>query len=238
VIGARGVACAIVALAAVACGDDPDPCAGIGQTCVALRVEAADGAAIDAIDQLELDVLYGDRHATATTQPAAGQAAHLPLVTAITLADIATEIEVGVVAAGKLGGAVLGTGWATTPIARGTHEAIVLRLAPPAACVAASFYCGGDKIAGSADTLYECNAGGVPLARGRCIHGCISDPGNDDYCDGGPDACTQGGYYCGGDKVDGDPQTLYQCNAGAGVVAMECTNGCAVRPSPNDDACN
>ena len=42
--------------------------------------------------------------------------------------------------------------------------------------------------------------------------------------------------YCGGDKLDGDPQTLYVCMAGAGTSPQRCAAGCVVRAG-NDDAC-
>ena len=52
----------------------------------------------------------------------------------------------------------------------------------------------------------------------------------------GPD-CVPGGFYCGGDKLDGDPQTLYKCQPnGSGTVAKSCPNGCQVNPG-TDDAC-
>jgi hypothetical protein len=42
--------------------------------------------------------------------------------------------------------------------------------------------------------------------------------------------------YCGGDKLDGDPQTLYRCMAGVGTSPFTCPAGCAVR-SGGDDMC-
>lgn len=230
---------ALATLAATACGGgEPDPCADVAGTCVAIRVTAADGADLGAIDQLELDILYGVRHATTSTAPDGGHAVDLPVITAITLADIAAEIDLGVVGAGKRGGTVLGTGSARTTITRGAASQIDLVLSPPAECVAGATYCGGDKIAGSADTLYECNGGGVPIAHGRCAHGCTTDPGADDYCDGGPEQCTAPGHYCGGNEVDGDPEVLYTCQAnGTGTVLMHCATTCSVQPAGTDDMC-
>jgi hypothetical protein len=54
--------------------------------------------------------------------------------------------------------------------------------------------------------------------------------------------CVLHGYYCGGDKVDGDPRSLYQCepNGSGGVMAvfrMKCPNGCIVGAAGVDDAC-
>ena len=50
-----------------------------------------------------------------------------------------------------------------------------------------------------------------PTVRGVCTYGCILRPGLDDTCRGGGGICSVGGFYCGGDKLDGDPQTLYKC---------------------------
>jgi hypothetical protein len=49
--------------------------------------------------------------------------------------------------------------------------------------------------------------------------------------------CFVGGYYCGGDKISGDRNTLYRCTGtGAPAVIRHCASGCAVRPG-QDDAC-
>ncbi|CAN5905833.1 hypothetical protein BH11MYX4_BH11MYX4_17410 [soil metagenome] len=50
-------------------------------------------------------------------------------------------------------------------------------------------------------------------------------------------SCVPGGYYCGGDKVTGNPKTLYRCTGpGTPAVAQRCTAGCKVN-SGVDDAC-
>lgn len=50
--------------------------------------------------------------------------------------------------------------------------------------------------------------------------------------------CVENGTYCGGDKVPGDPNTLYRCNADGTVTAIErCANGCSINPGRND-TCN
>ena len=216
-------------LALAACGTT-DPCDGTS-TCVALHVASP---TIHRIDQLELDLLFGTVHSTVTTQDGSHTTA-LPAETAIVL-DLSAPVTLGVVAAGKLSGTVLGTGAGQVAIAPGHHASIELELAPPEACVAASLYCGGDKVAGDPMTLYECDAGGVPQARGTCTYGCIIEPGNDDACRGGGGTCVTGGHYCGGDKLDGDPGTLYVCSAGVGTSPMRCPNGCAVVPG-SDDMC-
>jgi len=221
-------------LALAACGQ-PDPCKDVEGTCLAVEI---DSSAVERIDQLELDVLAGDIHGTTSTQPPGGGAVALPLVTAIELGGMAEgELAVGVVAAGKLGGTVLGTGAASTTVTAGSHATLSIELAPPGDCVAGGHYCGGDKLAGDASTLYQCNGGGVPIARGACAYGCIVRPTQDDVCRGGGGTCVEGGYYCGGDKVDGDPQTLYRCERGVGVAGTPCANGCVVAPPREDDYC-
>jgi hypothetical protein len=229
------LAAAALALACAACSAD-DPCAGAA-TCVRVDVEAAAGRAIPKIDQLELDVVYGTRHATTTTQAAGGRATELPLATAIVLDLPGGEaVTVGIVAAGKLGASVLGTGAASATVAPGHHAQVQIALSPTADCNAGAFYCGGDRLAGDPDTLFQCNAGGVPIARGVCSAGCAVRPGKDDACRAAGGTCQDGGKYCGGDKLDGDPQTLYVCMAGAGVSPERCTAGCLVRTG-NDDVC-
>lgn len=219
-------------LALAACGD-VDPCADVAAACLAVHVESD---TIDEIDQLELDLLYGGIHSTTTTQADGGQVIGLPLALGIRLPGT-DPLAVGIVAAGKLSGVVLGTGAASATVQPGEHASIEIRLAPAEACVAGSFYCGGDKVAGDPQTLYQCNGGGVPLARGVCTAGCLVRPTDDDTCraDGGP--CVEGGRYCGGDKLDGDPQTLYTCTGGVGTNGMTCANGCVVSPPGQDDAC-
>jgi len=215
-----------------ACGD-ADPCDDISGACITLHV---DSTTVERIDQLELDVLYGDRHGTTATMPAGGGTVELPLATAIEV-DNASTISVGIVAAGKLAGSVLGTGAATTTLDPDAHVALSIELAPIAECTAGGFYCGGDKLAGDPETLYQCNGGGVPLARGFCEYGCVIRPTLDDACIGGGGTCVEGGFYCGGNKLDGDPQSLYRCSGGAGVDRMACADGCVIAPAGTDDYC-
>lgn len=229
----RGALVIAALLASAGCGGDDDPCASAAGACLAVHVRSA---TVDRIDQLELDLLYGDNHATSTTQADNGRVVPLPLATSILL-DLPDTTSIGIVAAGKLSGVVQGTGAATATLAPGEHASVTIELAPLQACVAGGLYCGGDKIAGDPDTLYQCNAGGVPLARGLCAFGCVVRPADDDTCRGGGGTCTDGGFYCGGDKLDGDPRTLYRCSAGDGIDAMLCADGCVVAPAGQDDAC-
>lgn len=226
-------ALAVAVLGAAACGDSDDPCDGAAATCVTVRVSSS---TVDAIDHLELDVVYGDLHGTTTTQAPGGAITSLPLTTAIEL-DVATRpVRVAVVAAGKLAGAVLGTGAASTTVEGQGRASLEIRLGAVGDCVAGGHYCGGDTLAGDPATVYECNRGGAPIARGVCAFGCRVQPTEDDVCIGGGGACVEGGEYCGGDKLDGDPQTLYRCQGGDGVPVRECPDGCVQRPG-SDDAC-
>jgi hypothetical protein len=53
-----------------------------------------------------------------------------------------------------------------------------------------------------------------------------------------PEDCVAGSNYCGGDKLAGDPDVLYVCNAGGVPIAQErCPNGCTINPG-DDDACS
>lgn len=228
----RAHSLAALALAAftTACDATVDPCADATETCLAVTVTSA---AIDQIDQLELDLLYGDLHDSLTTQ--LDGATRLPVALAIRLAVTRPGPEpLALVIAGKLAGGVLGTGAASPELPPGGHAAVSIELAPPQDCTPDSFYCGGDKIAGDPGVLYVCNGGGVPFARGRCQRECVVNPDNDDACRavGGP--CTENAFYCGGNELDGDPQSLYQCIAGVARNRRDCPNGCLLRPGQND----
>lgn len=218
---------ALACLALAACGTD-GPCDDRPGACIAVTVEGD----IARIDQLEVDLLYGGLHRTTSTRPTGGGTTGLPLELAIEI-ELTSETEVGIVAAGKLSGNVLGTGSASTTLDVKLHTTLSLVLAAPDACTAGALYCGGDKVAGDPGTLYQCNGGGVPLARGACLGDCASRPGADDTCRG-IGTCMEGGAYCGGDKLDGDPQVLYRCTAGAGTNPRTCADGCIVNPGLDD----
>lgn len=50
-------------------------------------------------------------------------------------------------------------------------------------------------------------------------------------------SCFVGGLYCGGDKIGGDPATLFRCTGtGAPAVVRHCASGCVVHTG-SDDAC-
>ena len=217
---------ALVLIVVAGCATD-DPCAGVSGTCVTLHVTSP---TVKTIDQLELDLSWGDNHAVTTLQPEG--TASLPLLGAVAISGTAAKLAI--VGAGKLSGQVLGTGAAATALA--DRASLELVLADPGSCVAGARYCGGDKLAGMADTVYECNAGGVPIARGACAAGCVTHPTVDDACAAANAPCTEGGLYCGGDKLAGDPSTLYRCSNGAGTVVMTCATSCEVHTG-SDDGC-
>ena len=216
---------------------DVYPCIG-EPTC--LRIDVV-SELVERVDALELDILYGDYHDTRTIQVEGGQTTTLPLATGIVFDPWGgAPIEVGVVAAGKLGGVAQGTGWASAAsFAPNEHRGIKIELLASAACKAGGFYCGGDKVTGDVKTLYECNPGAVPRARGRCGTACIVDStGNDDGCEatGGP--CTEGHRYCGGHKLDGDPLSRYLCRNGVADTREKCSNGCSIAIDGDQDVCS
>jgi hypothetical protein len=49
--------------------------------------------------------------------------------------------------------------------------------------------------------------------------------------------CTIGGVYCGGNELEGDPNTLYKCTATGPVIRGACVGGCEIRAAGKDDAC-
>jgi hypothetical protein len=67
----------------------------------------------------------------------------------------------------------------------------------------------------------------------KCANGCVNGTCNP------PTKCVAGGAYCGGDKVNGDPNVLYKCGADgfATTVQQACVNGCVVAPAGQDDFC-
>lgn len=104
-------------------------------------------------------------------------------------------------------------------------------------CVTGGLYCGGDKVTGDPKTLYKCTGPGAPAVVEVCAAGCAVNPGRNDSCavatSGGN--CTPNGLYCGGDKISGDPKTLYKCTGpGAPAVVKVCAAGCRVNPGQND----
>jgi hypothetical protein len=208
-----------------------DPCAGAA-TCVSLDV---DSLFVESIDQLELDVVYADLHAT-TTIGMAGTPVSLPLAIPLTL-DLPKSplIQIELVAAAKLRGALLGAGAASTTVQQGYHGALRIFVEPVDPCTEGAVYCGGTiGILRDGQTLYRCT-GGVPIFYARCSSGCSPHFEAQGECFGGG-LCRDGGAYCGGHVLDGDPSTLYVCMRFEGTTPTQCPNGCLVR-GDGDDAC-
>jgi hypothetical protein len=109
---------------------------------------------------------------------------------------------------------------------------------PEPRCVPGGYYCGGEKLEGAPDTLYRCNDDAPPTLMAKCANGCaVSPPGKDDACLP-PSPCVVGGTYCGGDKINGDPDVLYRCGSNDAITIVErCANGCQVNPPGQDDDC-
>ena len=207
-----------------------DPCADVA-TCVRLDV---DSRVILTIDQLELDVVYAGHHATTTTGTV-GKTVDLPFSLALTL-DLPDPplIQVDLIAAGKLGGSVLGAAAASTTVQQGHHATGNVFLEPTDPCVEGALYCGGTSsgVDGDLKTLYRCT-GGVPIFYAQCSSGCTHLFEPNAVCFGGG-LCRDGGTYCGGDLLDGEPNTLYVCSLFAGTNPMPCPAGCVVRGDGND----
>jgi hypothetical protein len=224
------VAGAAVAGVLAACSD-ADPCAG-ATTCVRLDVSSA---FIETIDQLELDVVYEGLHATTTTGTA-GDPVGLPLALSLTL-DLPSSplIHIDLVAAGRLDGRVLAADVASTTVQQGTHAAIDIFLEPIEPCTETALYCGNiNGPLGEGQTLYRCT-GGIPIFYARCSSGCFPHSGVGGECVG-LGRCRDGGTYCGGHALDGDPNVLYVCQSFDGITPRLCPHGCLVH-GDGDDAC-
>ncbi len=102
-----------------------------------------------------------------------------------------------------------------------------------AACSEGRLMCGSDGL-----TLERCEDGGSTRVV-KCGGGCAdpASPTTDAACKA-PMPCVAGGSYCGGDKLDGDPDLLYRCAAsGEHTVLVRCARGaCLVQPG-RDDRC-
>jgi hypothetical protein len=218
-----------VACAGLACSDS-DPC-GDATTCVRLEVDAF---SIQAIDQLLLDVVYDGHHATTVTGTL-GTAIELPLDLPLTFNVPGNQIDVDLVAAGKLGGQVVGADATSLTVQSGTHSHESLFLLSARACTEGALYCGGTSdIIAESQSLYRCT-GSVPIFYARCSFACTPHFDSGAVCAGSA-LCRDGGTYCGGHNIDGDPNTLYVCASLRGTNARPCTNGCAII-GDGTDAC-
>ena len=98
-------------------------------------------------------------------------------------------------------------------------------------------YCGGERVVGASDTLYRCNADGPPTLMAKCANGCTLNATGKDDEGRPPTPCFAGGSYCGGDKVNGDPDVLYRCGADGKTISVirRCASGCRINPNDDDD---
>ena len=117
---------------------------------------------------------------------------------------------------------------------------VVMAMGGPV-CPGNGAFCGGDGVAGGdGNTLYQCPGKGLaPTSSEACGSGCQTEPNpNPDFCKGGL-VCPTVGDYCGGDRIGGDPNTLYHCDANgqAPSSTRPCGMGCQVNPQGVNDAC-
>jgi len=106
-------------------------------------------------------------------------------------------------------------------------------------CKNKGYYCGGDGLNLSVDTLYYCSAAGAtPTVSKQCAF-CVTMPsGQDDACStSGSCSAVTTGYYCGSDKIGGNSNTLYYCKNGEPSGATYCSSGCYTASSGSDDYC-
>jgi hypothetical protein len=206
----------------------PDPCEGV-DTCVLLDV---DSVVIRTIDQLQLDVVYDDHHGTTTI--GTGQPISVPFSFPLKLNLPGSPlIKVDIIAAGKLAGRVIGAGTASSTVQRGYRDSGFILMWPTEPCVEGALYCGGTyEILADVGSLYRCT-GGVPMFHARCSSGCSPHFSPGGQCDG-RGLCRDGGTYCGGHVLDGEPDTLYVCESFEGTDPMPCPAGCVVRGDGTD----
>jgi hypothetical protein len=213
------------------CTTGSEPCAGVA-TCVRLDV---DGLAVHTIDQLELDLVYAGHHAT-TTVGTAGDPMDLPFSIPLTL-DLPDPplIEIAAIAAGRLNGSVLALAAGTATVQQGHHTSLDLLLSAAHGCTEGELYCGGTiDVLGDGESLYRCTRQ-VPIFYTRCSAGCFSHYSDHAVCVGNG-LCRDGGTYCGGHVLDGDPGTLYVCESFHGTAPRPCPRSCVVR-GDGVDAC-
>jgi len=225
---------AVAGAAAVlaACHLGPEDRCGAATTCVNVEVN---GYPFKEIDQLTFDVVYGTRHANTTID--AGGAISLPTSVPLTFAltDPAL-IDVELIAAGKLGGRVLGADARSIQLQLGDQISATLLLFSIRACTEGAVYCGGTgDIIAESQTLYRCT-GGLPVYYARCAEACSPHFTDHGECVG-LGLCSDGGHYCGGNKLDGDPSTLYVCKDFDATAPVLCPSGCVIRGGDGSDAC-
>ncbi len=98
-------------------------------------------------------------------------------------------------------------------------------------------YCGSNGVPGDRNTLYRCSGGNISVVQ-TCSNGCQRMPaGINDQCAAGGSCPNGNGLYCGGNRVGGDPKTLYYCSGGTLSVSQNCASGCQVMPPGVNDHC-
>jgi hypothetical protein len=105
-------------------------------------------------------------------------------------------------------------------------------------CAGEGFLCGGEGQPGEPRILYRCHDRHITFAR-SCASGCQRGRGNaDDACKPRAAAyCAADGWFCGGDRVDGDPSGLYHCVDHGLHLESVCTSGCSIDPDGVADRC-
>ena len=209
---------------------DSDPCDVATSTCVTLEIE---GVNVPAIDQLQLEITFGEFRSTTTTGTL-GTEVPLPTTTTLMIDLPSTStFDVGLLAIGKLNGLVVGEAYRSKTVYMGEHTSVFLDLQQLLPCTEGALYCSSiNGLYAQIGTLYRC-VGGIPSYYAHCTNSCYSSTSTGAVCLG-RDLCSEGGTYCGGTQVDGDPNTLYVCHTYQGTNPMPCTRGCDIRGGGHD----
>ena len=121
----------------------------------------------------------------------------------------------------------------STSVLQGFDSDLSLSLLPGTRCTEGALYCGGTgTVFAENQSLYRC-AQGVPIFYARCSMGCAPHFDAPAECIG-LGSCRDGGSYCGGHALDGDPNTLYICSDFEGTSPTPCTAGCVVSGDGQD----
>lgn len=101
-------------------------------------------------------------------------------------------------------------------------------------------YCGSGLAGGDPNALYNCQNGST-ASKTTCPNGCqVNPPGVADACAAGGDPCANAGsgngLYCGA-TINGDANTLYNCQNKVTASSTNCPAGCQVNPPGVADAC-
>jgi hypothetical protein len=177
--------------------------------------------------------VYNGTHGITTTG-VQGEPRSLPTTTAVVfdLPD-APLIRFSLVVSGRLAGNLLAGGAASSTVQQGSRDTQLVELFPVDPCVAGAVHCGGvGGVFADPSSLYVCGDGYIQFYA-KCALGCTSHVGEGDVCIGIGE-CSEGGAYCGGDQLDGDPNTLYVCHDLAGTSPTRCPHSCVVASAGGD----